>query len=80
MSPAEILPCANGPLLVRGDFEIIGADGVLVDPRRGTIALCRCGASAIKPFCDGSHKLTGFRTDDDPPEEWHGSPGTHTEG
>ena len=29
--------------------------------RRGTVALCRCGKSAIKPFCDGSRKLVGFR-------------------
>ncbi|HET8927959.1 MAG TPA: CDGSH iron-sulfur domain-containing protein [Microbacterium sp.] len=31
--------------------------------RRRTIALCRCGLSSIKPFCDGTHKVTGFRTE-----------------
>lgn len=55
----------NGPLLVRGDVEILEASGEPVPQRRSTIALCRCGASAIKPFCDGSHKLIGFRTEPD---------------
>lgn len=55
----------NGPLLVRGDVEILEASGEPVPQRRRTMALCRCGASAIKPFCDGSHKLIGFRTEPD---------------
>ena len=58
-----VTPCPDGPLLVRGDFEIVGVDGDVVDARRRTVALCRCGLSALKPFCDGSHKVTGFRTD-----------------
>jgi CDGSH-type Zn-finger protein len=59
--PAMIVPCPNGPLLVRGDFEIIAPDGRHIEPRRGTVALCRCGLSTIKPFCDGTHKASGFR-------------------
>jgi CDGSH-type Zn-finger protein len=47
----------DGPLLVRGDFRLEDEDGRPVDPRRSTIALCRCGRSASKPFCDGSHAL-----------------------
>ena len=48
--------CENGPLLVRGDFELQEiADGHRIDPRRRVIALCRCGNSRLKPFCDGSH-------------------------
>jgi len=47
----------DGPLLVRGDFELQDENGEPVDPRRGTIALCRCDRSARKPFCDGSHAL-----------------------
>lgn len=50
----------DGPLLCRGDFELVGRDGQPIPRRRNVVALCRCGASAIKPFCDGSHKVTGF--------------------
>jgi len=61
-SPAtEIVPCVDGPLLVRGDFALVSPDGEPIDARRGTVALCRCGKSAIRPFCDGTHKLIGFR-------------------
>ena len=56
----QITVCPRGPLLVRGDFEILDADGEVIEPRRGTVALCRCGGSAIKPFCDGTHKLNRF--------------------
>lgn len=52
----------NGPLLLNGNFTILAASG-----RRawsGTrAALCRCGNSKNKPFCDGSHKDTGFKAD-----------------
>ncbi|TDE08113.1 CDGSH iron-sulfur domain-containing protein [Jiangella asiatica] len=51
----------DGPLLVRGAFEIQTQDGDVIDARRATVALCRCGRSAIKPFCDGSHVAAGFR-------------------
>jgi CDGSH-type Zn-finger protein len=60
--PASITACPDGPLLVRGDLTLFDDDGVPVQPKRRTFALCRCGASAIRPFCDGSHKLIGFRT------------------
>jgi CDGSH-type Zn-finger protein len=53
--------CPDGPLLVRGDVRIEDADGNAVPRRRATVALCRCGFSAVKPFCDGSHKAAGFR-------------------
>lgn len=62
-SDVVITAYPNGPLLVRGDVEIVEASGEEIPQRRKTIALCRCGASAIKPFCDGSHKLIGFRTE-----------------
>ena len=57
---ATITPYRDGPLLVRGDFRLVDQDGVEIDPGRRTIALCRCGRSAIKPFCDGTHKRSGF--------------------
>jgi CDGSH-type Zn-finger protein len=64
-----IVPYENGPLIVRGDFELRTPDGEPIDPGRATIALCRCGKSAIKPFCDGTHKAIQFRagTDRDAP-------------
>ena len=63
---ASITACPNGPLLVRGDVEILLASGEPAPRRRRTVALCRCGASGIKPYCDGSHKVVGFTTDDEP--------------
>jgi Iron-binding zinc finger CDGSH type len=61
-SPHTVIrPYREGPLLVRGDFQLQDEDGNLIDPRRGTIALCRCGRSASKPFCDGSHALAHGR-------------------
>lgn len=66
-APVVLTPCPDGPILVRGDVEIRDAAGRTVPRRRATVALCRCGASGIKPFCDGSHKAIGFRTDDEVP-------------
>lgn len=57
-----IVACPNGPLLVRGPLEIVDPDGGSSIHTRRTVALCRCGASTIKPFCDGTHKLIDFRT------------------
>ena len=57
---ATITPYRDGPLIVRGDFRLVDQDGVAIDPGRQTIALCRCGKSGIKPFCDGAHKRSGF--------------------
>jgi CDGSH-type Zn-finger protein len=57
---ATITPYRDGPLIVRGDFRMLDQDGGEIDPGRETIALCRCGKSGIKPFCDGSHKRSGF--------------------
>ena len=57
---ATITPYRDGPLIVRGDFRLVDSDGVEIDPGRDTVALCRCGKSGIKPFCDGTHKRSGF--------------------
>jgi CDGSH-type Zn-finger protein len=59
----SITPYPDGPLLVRGDVDLVGADGEAIERKRRTVALCRCGLSTIKPFCDGTHKAAGFRTD-----------------
>lgn len=53
----------DGPLIVRGDFRLLGPDGEELDSRRRPVALCRCGKSRLKPFCDGTHKQIGFTTD-----------------
>lgn len=58
-----ITPYRNGPLIVRGAVEIVNTDGAKLDSRRTTVALCRCGVSQIKPWCDGSHKLIDFTTE-----------------
>lgn len=56
----RITPYRDGPLLVRGPFELVDQDGVTIDAGRSTVALCRCGHSRIRPFCDGSHQLVRF--------------------
>ncbi|WP_150307296.1 CDGSH iron-sulfur domain-containing protein [Planctomonas psychrotolerans] len=58
-----IVAYPDGPFLVRGDVAITAPDGTPVERTRATVALCRCGKSTIKPFCDGTHKLIGFRTE-----------------
>lgn len=57
-----ITPYRDGPLLIRGCFDLIEPDGTPIDTVRKPIALCRCGKSQIRPFCDGTHKLSRFRT------------------
>ncbi|WP_404799731.1 CDGSH iron-sulfur domain-containing protein [Arthrobacter gallicola] len=57
LEPVSVMACPGGPLLVRGDFEIVDAEGTPVPKNRETVALCRCGGSKIKPWCDGTHKL-----------------------
>jgi CDGSH-type Zn-finger protein len=62
-----IEPRPNGPLFVRGRVRLVDVDGRLIreDSR---VALCRCGASENKPFCDGSHRKIGFTTEPAAPE------------
>ena len=58
--PLELSASADGPLLVSGGVRILDAEGTLLYEGERA-ALCRCGGSANKPFCDGTHKKTGFR-------------------
>lgn len=60
---ASITPYRNGPYLVRGEFEILDQDGNEIRRSREVVALCRCGRSRMKPFCDGTHKAVGFEAD-----------------
>ena len=57
--PLEVRASAQGPLLVRGGVRVLDAEGnVLYEGEKA--ALCRCGGSQNKPFCDGTHKTNGF--------------------
>jgi CDGSH-type Zn-finger protein len=63
MAEVEIKARHNGPYKVTGPVRIIDADGnehELPDDGK-PIALCRCGGSTTKPFCDGTHSRTGFQ-------------------
>jgi 3-phenylpropionate/trans-cinnamate dioxygenase ferredoxin subunit len=52
----------SGPYLVSGSIELQDADGTVIPLPEGRpmVALCRCGASVTKPFCDGTHSKIGF--------------------
>jgi CDGSH-type Zn-finger protein len=58
--PTVITPYRDGPLVVRGPFRLVDQDGQEIAVRRETVALCRCGKSRLRPFCDGTHKLLRF--------------------
>ena len=62
MNEVEIKARENGPYRVQGPIRLIDADGNEFDlgERGETIALCRCGGSTTKPFCDGTHSKIGF--------------------
>ena len=63
MAEVEIKARENGPYRVTGPVKLVDADGNEYDiPDDGKpIALCRCGGSTTKPFCDGTHSKTGFQ-------------------
>jgi CDGSH-type Zn-finger protein len=51
----------DGPLIVRGPFRLLDQAGTEIELGRETVALCRCGKSRLRPFCDGTHALVRFR-------------------
>lgn len=59
----KITPYRNGPYLVRGPFAIVDQEGNEIEVKRRVVALCRCGRSQARPFCDGTHKAAGFRAE-----------------
>jgi CDGSH-type Zn-finger protein len=61
--PTQVTPYRNGPYLLRGRFALTDQDGNAIPSQRRTIALCRCGRSQLRPFCDGTHKLIGFQAE-----------------
>ncbi len=56
-----VTPYRDGPLLVRGPVRLQDMYGREIEVTRDPVALCRCGKSRMRPFCDGSHKLVRFR-------------------
>jgi CDGSH-type Zn-finger protein len=60
---ATITAYPDGPLIVRGPFLITDEHGTPIDAGRRTVALCRCGRSQLRPFCDGSHLTARFRAE-----------------
>ncbi len=61
-APIEIKVAKNGPLICTGTFTVHSADGT-TEHATNRAALCRCGNSANKPFCDGTHSKVGFEAD-----------------
>ena len=62
-SVAEIKVRDNGPYKVTGPVRIVDADGRVFAVENGRpVALCRCGLSQTKPFCDSSHREHGFES------------------
>lgn len=59
MAGVNITVREDGPYIVRGPVEIKDPDGNVFPVARDVVALCRCGSSADKPFCDGSHAQLG---------------------
>ena len=63
MADTKLSFMKDGPVLVEGDAEFVDSDGKPVDTGgKPTVALCRCGQSDNKPFCDGAHSRTGFKS------------------
>ncbi len=60
--PVDIQPVPNGPLKITGNLEIVTGTGRTCNKVTQTF-LCRCGQSSNKPYCDGSHKTSGFQAE-----------------
>ncbi len=70
MSDVKVNIRDNGPLLIEGTFKIVDAEGnEYPTGDKPAIALCRCGATKNRPFCDGAHRDCGFEAADRAPEE-----------
>jgi CDGSH-type Zn-finger protein len=64
MSEPLVIRCReNGPLVIQGPIKVFDCQGneFAIPAGKDTIALCRCGHSMNKPFCDGSHRTCGFQ-------------------
>lgn len=66
MAEVKITPLPNGPLIVEGPCEVVDSQGKPIPPaypNKPRVALCRCGSSSKKPFCDGTHSKIGFKSE-----------------
>lgn len=62
MADTKVSIMKNGPILVEGDSQFVDSDGNAIDTGgKPTVALCRCGGSENKPFCDGAHSRINFQ-------------------
>jgi CDGSH-type Zn-finger protein len=59
----RVTPYRNGPYLIRGPFSLTDQEGNQIEVNRPVVALCRCGRSQNRPFCDGTHKTIGFQAE-----------------
>jgi CDGSH-type Zn-finger protein len=66
MAEVTIRMRPNGPIVIEGPFKLIDSAGneFVLEATKPAYALCRCGQSSRKPFCDGSHKTCGFISDE----------------
>jgi CDGSH-type Zn-finger protein len=69
MADVKIRTRPNGPFLVEGGFTLVDSEGkeFKLEPNKN-YALCRCGQSSKRPFCDGTHKTCGFVADERAPD------------
>lgn len=70
MSEVKMTVRANGSIKVEGPVTMVDAEGkeFVINPEK-PFTICRCGASANKPFCDGAHNRVGFQADDVAPRK-----------
>ena len=69
MSNIVVRTRPNGPFVIEGPFQLVDSAGnpFPLPADKPVIALCRCGQSARRPFCDGAHKTCGFLSDERAP-------------
>ena len=60
LADTEIITLGNGPYVIKGAIKLVDASGAEL-PARDTVALCSCGHSGNKPFCDGTHRSVDFQ-------------------
>lgn len=63
MPSVQLTPLPNGPYRIEGDLELVDSEGRSIAAPQTPIHLCRCGGSANKPFCDGTHARSAWKDD-----------------